>query len=158
MRETRAKGFGEEVKRRVIIGTYALSSGYYDAYYGSAQKVRTLIKQDFEAAFQKCDVLISPTTPFTAFKIGEKIDDPMSMYLSDLCTIPANLAGLPAGSIPVGLSPDNGMPVGLQVIAPALRDELCYQVGGALEAALVDRWGGLLLSQAPELTDKQVIA
>lgn len=158
MRATRASGFGDEVKRRIIIGTYALSSGYYDAYYGSAQKVRTLIKRDFDAAFAECDVLVSPSTPFTAFKVGEKVDDPMGMYLSDLCTIPANLAGLPAGSIPIGLSPENGMPVGLQVIAPVLKDDLCYQLGGALEAALTDRWGGLLLKQAPDLTGEQVIA
>ncbi len=158
MRASRAADFGQEVKRRIIIGTYALSSGYYDAYYGSAQKVRTLIRQDFQRAFDKVDVLVSPATPYTAFKIGEKSQNPLAMYMSDLCTIPANLSGNPAGSFPIGLAPENGMPVGMQVIAPTLRDELCYQVGGALEIALNDRWGGSLLAQAPVLDPKQVIA
>ena len=115
---TREAGFGAEVKRRIMIGTYALSSGYYDAYYGQAQKVRTLITRDFEAAFEKVDVLVSPTTPTTAFRIGERVDDPMAMYLADLCTIPANLAGTPAMSVPCGLSDEDGLPVGLQVMAP----------------------------------------
>jgi aspartyl-tRNA(Asn)/glutamyl-tRNA(Gln) amidotransferase subunit A len=132
---TREAGFGPEVKRRIMIGTYALSSGYYDAYYGSAQKVRTLITQDFAKAFENFDVLISPTTPTTAFKIGERADDPMAMYKADLCTIPANLAGTPAMSVPSGLSDEDGMPVGLQIMAPALQDHRMYRVAAAYEAA-----------------------
>lgn len=153
MRLSRAEGFGDEVKRRVILGTYALSSGYYDAYYGSAQKVRALIAADFEAAFARCDVLVSPSTPTTAFRIGERIDDPLAMYRSDLCTIPANLAGTPAGSFPVGLAPEDGLPVGLQVMAPAMADDRIYRVGAALERALEAQWGGPLLAQAPDLAD-----
>ncbi|MEU4538767.1 Asp-tRNA(Asn)/Glu-tRNA(Gln) amidotransferase subunit GatA [Streptosporangium sp. NPDC023825] len=148
---TRAQGFGPEVKRRIILGTYALSSGYYDAYYGQAQKVRTLIARDFEAAFQQVDVLISPTTPTTAFPIGERADDPMAMYLADLCTIPSNLAGNAAISVPCGLADEDGLPVGLQIMAPVLGDDRCYRVGAAVEKALESRWGGALLSQAPEL-------
>ncbi|GHH45823.1 MULTISPECIES: Asp-tRNA(Asn)/Glu-tRNA(Gln) amidotransferase subunit GatA [Lentzea] len=132
---TREAGFGPEVKRRIMIGTYALSSGYYDAYYGSAQKVRTLITQDFAKAFENFDVLISPTTPTTAFKIGERANDPMAMYKADLCTIPANLAGTPAMSVPSGLSDEDGMPVGLQIMAPALQDHRMYRVAAAYEAA-----------------------
>ncbi|MGI5505206.1 Asp-tRNA(Asn)/Glu-tRNA(Gln) amidotransferase subunit GatA [Lentzea sp. CA-135723] len=132
---TREAGFGPEVKRRIMIGTYALSSGYYDAYYGSAQKVRTLITQDFAKAFETFDVLISPTTPTTAFKIGERANDPMAMYKADLCTIPANLAGTPAMSVPSGLSDEDGMPVGLQIMAPALQDHRMYRVAAAYEAA-----------------------
>ncbi|MDX8145556.1 Asp-tRNA(Asn)/Glu-tRNA(Gln) amidotransferase subunit GatA [Lentzea sp. BCCO 10_0061] len=132
---TREAGFGPEVKRRIMIGTYALSSGYYDAYYGSAQKVRTLITQDFAKAFEKFDVLISPTTPTTAFKIGERANDPIAMYKADLCTIPANLAGTPAMSVPSGLSDEDGMPVGLQIMAPALQDHRMYRVAAAYEAA-----------------------
>jgi aspartyl-tRNA(Asn)/glutamyl-tRNA(Gln) amidotransferase subunit A len=132
---TREAGFGAEVKRRIMIGTYALSSGYYDAYYGSAQKVRTLITQDFAKAFENFDVLISPTTPTTAFKIGERANDPMAMYKADLCTIPANLAGTPAMSVPSGLSDEDGMPVGLQIMAPALQDHRMYRVAAAYEAA-----------------------
>jgi aspartyl-tRNA(Asn)/glutamyl-tRNA(Gln) amidotransferase subunit A len=132
---TRAAGFGAEVKRRIILGTYALSSGYYDAYYGQAQKVRTLITRDFAAAFEQVDVLVSPTTPTTAFRIGERTDDPLAMYLADLCTIPSNLSGGAAMSVPCGLSPDDGLPVGLQVMAPALRDDLMYRVAAAYEAA-----------------------
>jgi aspartyl-tRNA(Asn)/glutamyl-tRNA(Gln) amidotransferase subunit A len=131
---TREAGFGPEVKRRIMIGTYALSSGYYDAYYGQAQKVRTLIARDFEAAFEKADVLVSPTSPFVAFGIGERVDDPMAMYVNDLCTLPASLAGTPAISVPCGLS--EGLPVGLQIMAPALADERCYRVGAAFEAAV----------------------
>ena len=116
---TREAGFGAEVKRRIMLGTYALSSGYYDAYYGSAQKVRTLITRDFEKAFEQVDVIVSPTTPTTAFPIGERADDPMAMYLADLCTIPTNLAGNAAMSLPCGLAPEDGLPVGLQIIAPA---------------------------------------
>jgi aspartyl-tRNA(Asn)/glutamyl-tRNA(Gln) amidotransferase subunit A len=151
MRATREAGFGDEVKRRIILGTYALSSGYYDAYYGQAQKVRTLISRDFEAAFQQADVLVSPTAPTTAFLIGEKVDDPMAMYLNDLATIPANLAGVPGISVPSGLADEDGLPAGFQVLAPALEDARCYRVGAALEALLVEQWGGPLLDQAPEL-------
>jgi aspartyl-tRNA(Asn)/glutamyl-tRNA(Gln) amidotransferase subunit A len=151
MSATREKGFGAEVKRRIMLGTYALSSGYYDAYYGQAQRIRTLITRDFEAAFTKADVLVSPTSPTTAFKIGEKLDDPLAMYLNDIATIPVNLAGNCAMSLPIGLAPEDGLPVGLQIIAPAMADSLLYQVGSALESALVDRWGGLLISEAPSL-------
>lgn len=136
MRASRGAGFGAEAKRRIILGTYALSAGYYDAYYGSAQKMRTLIARDFAAAFSQCDVLVSPSTPTTAFKIGERIDDPLAMYRSDLCTIPANLAGVAAGSVPCGLSVDDGLPVGFQIMAPAMADDRVYLVGAALEAAL----------------------
>jgi aspartyl-tRNA(Asn)/glutamyl-tRNA(Gln) amidotransferase subunit A len=152
MSGTRDAGFGAEVKRRVILGTYALSAGYYDAYYGQAQKVRTLVVRDFEAAFEQADVLVSPTTPTTAFRIGERIDDPMSMYLADLCTIPSNLAGNASLSLPAGLAPEDGLPVGFQVMAPPMADDRLYRVGGALEAALVDRWGHLLIDEAPDLT------
>ncbi|MTE21133.1 Asp-tRNA(Asn)/Glu-tRNA(Gln) amidotransferase subunit GatA [Streptomyces sp. TRM43335] len=148
---TREAGFGPEVKRRIMLGTYALSSGYYDAYYGSAQKVRTLIKRDFDAAFGKVDVLVSPTTPTTAFPIGERADDPMAMYLADLCTIPANLAGNAAMSLPCGLAPEDGLPVGLQIIAPAMADDRLYRVGAAVEAAFQARWGHPLLEEAPAL-------
>ncbi|QIK73617.1 Asp-tRNA(Asn)/Glu-tRNA(Gln) amidotransferase subunit GatA [Propioniciclava coleopterorum] len=144
---TRDAGFGEEVKRRVIIGTYALSSGYYDAYYGSAQKVRRLITDDFDAAFAQVDVLVSPSTPTTAFKLGERMDDPLAMYKSDLCTIPSNMAGNAAGSFPVGLAPEDGLPVGLQVMAPPLADDRVYRVGAALERALARRDGGVLTDQ-----------
>jgi aspartyl-tRNA(Asn)/glutamyl-tRNA(Gln) amidotransferase subunit A len=149
MSATRAAGFGPEVKRRIVLGTYALSSGYYDAYYGQAQKVRTLITRDFAAAFEQADVLVSPASPGVAFPLGAKLDDPLAMYRQDLATIPSNLYGGPAMSLPVGLS--EGLPVGLQVMAPTMRDELLYQVGGTLEAALLDRWGGPLLASAPEL-------
>lgn len=132
---TRGNGFGREAKRRLIIGTFALSSGYHDQYYGSAQRVRTLVTRDFDAAFERCDVLVSPTTPTTAFKIGERMDDPMAMYKADLCTIPSNLAGNASGSFPVGLS-DSGLPVGLQVIAPPMGDDRLYRVGAFLEQAL----------------------
>ncbi len=152
MSATRGQGFGDEVKRRVILGTYALSAGYYDAYYGSAQKVRTLIQRDFEAAFAQADVLVSPTAPTTAFKLGEKLDDPLAMYLNDVATIPANLAGVPGLSVPNGLS-DDGLPVGFQVLAPAKADDRLYRVGAALEALLEQEWGGPLLAQAPELEE-----
>lgn len=150
MRASRRAGFGDEVKRRIILGTYALSSGYYDAYYGSAQKVRTLIARDFQRAFESCDVLISPATPTTAFKIGERINDPMAMYKSDLCTIPSNLAGNAAASFPIGLAED-GLPVGLQVMAPVLADDRLYRVGGAVEAALEESWGGRILDRLTEV-------
>jgi aspartyl-tRNA(Asn)/glutamyl-tRNA(Gln) amidotransferase subunit A len=130
--KTRAEGFGAEVKRRIMLGTYALSAGYYDAYYLKAQKVRTLIKQDFEKAFEEVDILITPTTPSTAFKAGEKTADPLSMYLSDLMTIPVNLAGLPGISIPCGFD-DNGMPIGIQLIANVLREDLLLQASYAYE-------------------------
>ncbi|MFC0862524.1 Asp-tRNA(Asn)/Glu-tRNA(Gln) amidotransferase subunit GatA [Sphaerimonospora cavernae] len=148
---TRAAGFGPEVKRRIMLGTYALSSGYYDAYYGQAQKVRTLIMRDFEAAFHQVDVLVSPTTPTTAFPIGERADDPMAMYLADLCTIPSNLAGNAAISVPCGLADEDGLPVGLQIMAPVLGDDRCYRVGAAVEKAYESRWGGPLLAKAPAL-------
>jgi len=150
MAATRGRGFGDEVKRRVILGTYALSAGYYDAYYGSAQKVRTLIQRDFAAAFEQADVLVSPTAPTTAFRLGEKLDDPLAMYLNDVATIPANLAGVPGLSLPSGLS-DDGLPAGFQVLAPAKADDRLYRVGAALEALLENEWGGPLLAQAPEL-------
>jgi aspartyl-tRNA(Asn)/glutamyl-tRNA(Gln) amidotransferase subunit A len=148
---TREAGFGPEVKRRIMLGTYALSSGYYDAYYGSAQKVRTLIGRDFESAFDQVDVLVSPTCPTTAFKIGEKVDDPLAMYLNDVATIPINLAGNAAMSLPVGLAPEDGLPVGLQIIAPPMGDDRLYNVGAALEGALVDRIGHLFIEEAPAL-------
>ncbi|WP_144796308.1 Asp-tRNA(Asn)/Glu-tRNA(Gln) amidotransferase subunit GatA [Microbacterium paludicola] len=151
MSATRDAGFGDEVKRRIILGTYALSAGYYDAYYGSAQKVRTLIQQDFDSAFAQVDVIATPSAPTTAFKIGEKIDDPLQMYLNDVTTIPANLAGVPGISIPSGLSDDDGLPVGIQFLAPAREDARLYRVGAALETALVDSWGAPLLTRAPQL-------
>ncbi|GAB3174646.1 Asp-tRNA(Asn)/Glu-tRNA(Gln) amidotransferase subunit GatA [Myceligenerans halotolerans] len=150
MAATRGAGFGDEVKRRIILGTYALSAGYYDAYYGSAQKVRTLVQRDFAAAFEQADVLVSPTAPTTAFKFGEKLDDPLAMYLNDVATIPANLAGVPGMSVPNGLS-DDGLPVGFQILAPAKADDRMYRVGAALETALETTWGGPLLARAPEL-------
>ncbi len=151
MSATRAAGFGDEVKRRIMLGTYALSSGYYDAYYGQAQKVRTLVANDFAAAFDQVDVLLSPTTPTTAFKFGEKLADPVAMYLNDIATIPVNLAGNCAMSLPIGLAPEDGLPVGLQIMAPAMADDRMYNVGSALEAALVNRWGHHLIEEAPAL-------
>lgn len=132
--KTRATGFGDEVKRRIMIGTYTLSAGYYDAYYLKAQKVRTLIKQDFEKAFEDVDVLLSPTSPSTAFKAGEKTDDPLAMYLSDLMTIPVNLAGLPGMSIPCGFD-KAGLPIGLQLISNVLREDILFHVAHAYEQA-----------------------
>jgi aspartyl-tRNA(Asn)/glutamyl-tRNA(Gln) amidotransferase subunit A len=131
---TREQGFGPEVKRRIILGTYALSSGYYDAYYGQAQKVRTLITRDFQSAFEKVDVLVSPTTPFVAFPFGSRTSDPYQMYLADLFTIPTNLYGGPAISVPCGLS--EGLPVGFQVMAPTMADDRMYRVAAALESAV----------------------
>jgi aspartyl-tRNA(Asn)/glutamyl-tRNA(Gln) amidotransferase subunit A len=151
MAATREVGFGAEVKRRIMIGTYALSSGYYDAYYGQAQKVRTLIKRDFESAFATVDVLISPATPTTAFRLGERTDNPMSMYLADLCTIPASLAGIPAMSVPSGLAPDDNLPVGLQIMAPALQDHRMYRVAAAFEVARDAAEGGPQIRRIPEL-------
>ncbi|CAJ64487.1 MULTISPECIES: Asp-tRNA(Asn)/Glu-tRNA(Gln) amidotransferase subunit GatA [Frankia] len=149
MSRTREAGFGPEVKRRIILGTYALSSGYYDAYYGQAQKVRTLISRDFAAAYERVDVLVSPTTPTPAFPLGSKVDDPVAMYLSDLCTIPSNLAGGPAMSLPAGLA--DGLPVGIQIMAPPFADDRLYLVGGALEEALDAQRGHSLLDEAPAL-------
>jgi len=131
---TRARGFGAEVKRRVMLGTYALSAGYYDAYYGQAQRVRTLIIQDFASAYERVDVLLAPTAPTTAFALGAKAENPLAMYLSDVCTIPSNLAGHPAMSIPFGTG-DDGLPVGVQVLAPALGEEAMFRVAGTLERA-----------------------
>ena len=152
MAATRDAGFGPEVKRRIILGTYALSSGYYDAYYGQAQKVRALIAADFAAAFEQADVLVSPTAPTTAFAFGDKLDDPLAMYLNDVATIPANLAGLPGMSLPSGLADEDGLPTGFQILAPAMADDRLYAVGAALEQALTHRWGGPLLTSAPELS------
>ncbi|CAB5056736.1 MAG: Asp-tRNA(Asn)/Glu-tRNA(Gln) amidotransferase subunit GatA [Actinobacteria bacterium] len=151
MNLTREVGFGKEVKRRIILGTYALSSGYYDAYYGSAQKVRTLITQDFTKAFEKADVLVSPTCPTTAFKIGEKANDPLAMYLNDIATIPVNMAGIGGMSLPSGLADEDGLPVGFQIMSPVMKDERMYSVGAALEAALLSKWGAPLLDKAPVL-------
>jgi aspartyl-tRNA(Asn)/glutamyl-tRNA(Gln) amidotransferase subunit A len=150
MAASRDAGFGDEVKRRIILGTYALSSGYYEAYYGSAQKVRTLIAQDFAAAFEQADVLASPTSPTTAFPFGDKLDDPLSMYAQDVATIPANLAGVPGLSLPAGLASD-GLPTGFQLLAPAMADDRLYNAGAALERLLVEKWGGTMLAQAPAL-------
>lgn len=131
---TRAAGFGPEVKRRIMLGTYALSSGYYDAYYAKAQKVRTLIIRDFDAAYESCDVLLSPTAPTTAFAFGAKADNPLAMYLSDVCTIPSNLAGHPAMSVPFKTGTD-GLPVGVQIMAPALQELVMFRTGAAIEEA-----------------------
>ncbi|MFM1952380.1 MAG: hypothetical protein RJA33_1174 [Actinomycetota bacterium] len=155
MAATRDAGFGREVKRRIILGTYALSSGYYDAYYGSAQKIRTLIIQDYAKAFASADVLVSPTAPTTAYKIGEKVDDPMAMYLGDVATIPVNLAGICGMSLPAGLAEEDNLPVGFQIMAPAMQDQRLYQAGAALEAALISKWGGTLISKAPALGGKK---
>ena len=133
MAASRAAGFGPEVKRRIMLGTYALSAGYYDAYYGQAQKIRTLIARDFDAAYEKVDVLVSPTTPTTAFPLGDKVADPVAMYRFDLCTLPLNLAGHCGMSVPSGLI--DGLPAGLQIMAPALADDRLYRVGAAFEAA-----------------------
>jgi aspartyl-tRNA(Asn)/glutamyl-tRNA(Gln) amidotransferase subunit A len=132
--KTRAAGFGAEVKRRVMIGTYVLSAGYYDAYYLQAQKVRTRIAQDFRAAWDTCDVILTPTTPSAAFAIGEKMDDPIAMYLNDVFTVPASMAGLPAVSVPAGLSAD-GLPLGLQLIGPAFAEEAMLRTADVLESA-----------------------
>ena len=134
MSQSRAEGFGPEVKRRIMLGTYALSVGYYDAYYLQAQRVRTLIAQDFARAFEQVDVIVSPTTPTTAFKLGEKAEDPMAMYNFDLCTLPLNLAGLCGMSVPSGLASDTNLPTGLQIMAPAFEDDRLYKVGAAYEA------------------------
>src|ERR1700751_213249 len=148
---TREEGFGAEVKRRIILGTYALSSGYYDAYYGKAQQVRTLIIRDFDAAFGQVDVLVSPSTPTTAFGIGERVDDPMAMYLADLATIPSDLAGNAAISVPCGVAPEYGLPAGLQVMTPPLADDRLYRVAPGGGGAFTDRWGHPLLAEAKGL-------
>jgi aspartyl-tRNA(Asn)/glutamyl-tRNA(Gln) amidotransferase subunit A len=131
---TRTQGFGAEVKRRVMLGTFALSAGYYDAFYGKAQRVRTLIVRDFAAAYESFDVLLGPTSPCTAFPLGAKTADPLTMYLNDVCTIPSNLSGDPAMTVPFGTG-DDGLPVGVQVLAPSLGEETMFRVAAALEAA-----------------------
>jgi aspartyl-tRNA(Asn)/glutamyl-tRNA(Gln) amidotransferase subunit A len=151
MSKTRAAGFGPEVKRRIILGTYALSAGYYDAYYGSAQKVRTLIQRDFASAFDQVDVIASPTAPTTAWKLGEHGADPMQDYLNDATTIPANLAGIPGLSLPVGTADEDGLPVGLQLMAPAFEDARLYRAGAAIERLIEDRDGVPFWAQAPSL-------
>ena len=156
MSATREAGFGDEVKRRIILGTYALSAGYYDAYYGSAQKVRTLVQRDFTSAFANVDVLASPTAPTTAWKLGEQLDDPLAMWRGDIATIPANLAGIPGISLPAGLADEDGLPVGIQFLAPAREDARLYNVGGALEALLTAHWGGSILDRAPALTGNTI--
>lgn len=151
MSETRAAGFGAEVKRRIILGTYALSVGYYDAYYGSAQQVRTLIQRDFAAAFDQVDVIASPTAPTTAWKLGAHRGDPMQDYLNDATTIPANLAGLPGLSLPIGTASEDGLPVGLQLMAPAFEDARLYRAGSAIEQLITERDGAPFWAGAPSL-------
>ena len=151
MAATRDQGFGDEVKRRIILGTYALSAGYYDAYYGSAQKVRTLIQRDFAQAFDKVDVLVSPSAPTTAFPLGAKLDDPLAMWAGDLTTIPVNLAGIPGMSLPMGLDPEDGLPVGLQLMAPAYEDARLYKAGATLERLFFERDGYLVSLRTPEV-------
>jgi aspartyl-tRNA(Asn)/glutamyl-tRNA(Gln) amidotransferase subunit A len=147
MSKTRAEGFGSEVKRRIMLGTYALSAGYYDAYYGNAQKIRTLIIQDLERAYESVDLIVCPTTPTTAFKIGEKAADPLAMYLSDIFTVPVNLAGNAAISVPSGVSADDGLPVGLQIIAKSLDEATMFKAAYAFEQAL--GWAGTPASRPP---------
>ncbi len=149
MSATREAGFGDEAKRRIILGTYALSAGYYDAYYGSAQKVRTLIQRDFAAAFAQADVLVSPTAPTTAWELGAKLADPLAMWLSDITTIPVNMAGIPGISIPIGLADEDNLPVGLQIMAPAREDARLYEVGAAIEALLDAKRGGSFSTLTP---------
>ena len=141
---TRAAGFGDEVKRRILIGTYVLSAGFYDAYYTQAQKVRALIARDFDQAFQQCDVLLAPTTPTASFALGDKVDDPLAMYLNDVFSVPASLAGLPAMSVPAGLN-SAGLPLGLQVIGKAFDEQGVLDAGLAIEqragfAARPEKW------------------
>ena len=154
MAATRELGFGPEVKRRIILGTYALSAGSFDKFYGAAQKVRTLIQRDFDNAFSKADILISPTAPTTAFKFGEKVADPLAMYLNDIATIPANLAGIPGMSIPIGLADEDNLPVGIQFLAPNYQDAKLYEVGAALEGILEGIWGKRMIDFAPNLEVK----
>ena len=132
--ETREAGFGAEVKRRIMLGTYALSAGYYDAYYGQAQRVRTLIVRDFARAYENFDVLLAPTSPTVAFELGARTADPLAMYLSDVCTIPSNLSGHPAISVPWGTDA-GGLPIGVQVLAPALAEPLMFRVARAVEVS-----------------------
>ena len=148
---TREAGFGDEVKRRIMLGTYALSSGYYDAYYGRRRRSAPSSPGTSRGPSSRSTCIVSPTTPTTAFPIGERADDPMAMYLADLCTIPTNLAGNAAMSLPCGLAPEDGLPVGLQIIAPAMKDDRLYTVGAAVEAAFVEKWGHPLLEEAPSL-------
>jgi len=154
MAATRELGFGPEVKRRIILGTYALSAGSFDKFYGAAQKVRTLIQRDFDNAFAKADILISPTAPTTAFKFGEKVADPLAMYLNDIATIPANLAGIPGMSVPIGLADEDNLPVGIQFLAPNYQDAKLYEVGAALEGILEGIWGKRMIDFAPNLEVK----
>jgi aspartyl-tRNA(Asn)/glutamyl-tRNA(Gln) amidotransferase subunit A len=149
MSESRAAGFGAEVKRRIILGTYALSAGYYDAYYGSAQKVRTLIQRDFAAAFERVDVIASPTAPTTAWQLGAHGGDPLQDYLNDATTIPANLAGIPGLSLPIGTAGEDGLPVGLQLMAPAFEDARLYRAGSAIESLITARDGRAFWEQTP---------
>jgi aspartyl-tRNA(Asn)/glutamyl-tRNA(Gln) amidotransferase subunit A len=136
MEQTRSEGFGKEVQRRILLGTYALSAGYYDAYYLQALKVRRLIRQDYDEAFSKVDLLLGPTTPQGAFRLGEKLADPIQLYLQDLFTVGANLAGIPAMSIPVGSGMDTGLPIGLQLQAPVLREDQLFRAGAAYHRAI----------------------
>jgi aspartyl-tRNA(Asn)/glutamyl-tRNA(Gln) amidotransferase subunit A len=140
MSKTRDDGFGDEVKRRIMLGTYALSAGYYEAYYGKAQKVRTLIVRDFERAYSDVDLIVCPTSPTTAFKLGERTADPLAMYMSDIFTVPVNLAGNAAISVPCGVSADDGLPVGLQIIAKALDEKTMFRAAYAFEQDL--GWAG----------------
>ena len=133
LQKTRQYGFGPEVKRRIMLGTYALSAGYYDAWYLKAQRVRTLIRQEFDQAFEKFDALVTPTSPTVPFKIGEKVDDPLQMYLSDVCTLPINIAGLPAISIPAGFA--DGLPIGMQIIGKPFSEETILKIAYAYEQA-----------------------
>lgn len=135
--KTRSQGFGPEVQRRILLGTYVLSSGYYDAYYLKAMKVRALIKQEFDKAFSECDFLLTPTAPNTSYQIGSKISDPLAMYMEDMCTIPVNLAGIPAISIPAGFDSE-GMPIGMQLMAPALGEEMLLRAAYSFEQARPD--------------------
>lgn len=151
MARTRDVGFGDEVKRRIILGTYALSAGYYDAYYGKAQRVRTLIQRDFQQAFERVDVLVSPTAPTTAFRLGEKLDDPLAMWAGDLTTIPVNLAGIPGMSLPIGLAEEDRLPVGLQLMAPSYQDHRLYAIGATIERLVLERDGAPLWAMAPEV-------
>jgi aspartyl-tRNA(Asn)/glutamyl-tRNA(Gln) amidotransferase subunit A len=148
MARTRAEGFGPEVARRILLGTYALSAGYYDAFYGQAQKVRTLVRRDFASAYEQVDVLVSPTSPTTAFPIGERTADPLSMYYADVCTIASNLAGDPSGSVPIGVDSD-GLPIGFQIMAPALHESQLFRV-----AAEVERLAGF--ASRPALASSEV--
>jgi len=134
MAGTRAEGFGPEVTRRILLGTYALSAGYYDAFYGQAQKVRTRIINELADVYEKVDILVSPTSPTTAFELNARTQDPLAMYLSDVCTIPSNLSGQPAISVPIGLDP-KGLPIGFQVMAPALGEAILFRVARSVEAA-----------------------